>query len=255
MSLINETDEDIYTDDLEVDILKGLLYKDFYLIRNNILIGMGIILGVSLFAVILVLGMTKGNFKSISEDTNIFNMFFKGAILIVAGTGIYTALSSASAIDSDDKSGWFRVLYSSPVTALQEVVSRYLLALIVNTLMTAWAAIIIPFIYFAGNKGYGMEEVKLIVCCWLFGILMIFIRLPIDIVFPAKVSTAISVGIISAILFGLMVWITVAGDTKVFDCILRGVRFVYKYGVAFVAGTVMISFTSSYLGKKNRRWA
>lgn len=234
--------------------MKGLLYKDLYLIRNNILIGMGIILGVSAFAIIVVLGMTRGNFKSISEETDIFNLFFKGAIIVVAGTGIYTALSSASAIDMDDKSEWFKVLYASPITALQEVVSRYLLAFIVNTLMTAWAAIIIPFIYLAGNRAYGMQEMKLIMCCWLFGILLIFIRLPIDIVFPAKVSTAISVGIISAVLIGLTVWITVADNIVVIDCIIRGIRFVYKYGIVFIAGTIILSFTASYLGKKNRRW-
>lgn len=216
---------------------------------------MGIILGVSAFAIITVLGMTRGNFKSISEETDIFNLFFKGAIIVVAGTGIYTALNSASAIDMDDKSEWFKVLYASPVTVLQEVVSRYLLAFIVNTLMTAWAAIIIPFIYLAGSQPYGLQEMKLIACCWLFGILLIFIRLPIDIVFPAKVSTAISVGIIFSVLIGLLVWITVAGDMAVIACILRGVRFVYKYGIAFTAGTVMLSFAVSYFGKKNRRWA
>lgn len=235
--------------------MKGLLYKDLYLIRNNILIGMGIILGVSAFSIIAVLGMTRGNFKSISEETNIFNLFFKGAIIVVAGTGIYTALSSASAIDMDDKSEWFKVLYASPVTVLQEIASRYLLAFIVNTLMTAWAAVIIPFIYLAGSRTYGMQEIKLIACCWLLGMLSIFIRLPIDIVFPAKVSTAISVGIIFAVLLGLLVWIAVAGDTVVIDCIMRGIRFVYKYGIGFTAGTVMLSFATSYLGKKNRRWA
>lgn len=238
-----------------MNALKGLLYKDLYLIRNSILIGMGLILGVTAFGIIVVLGMTQGNFKSISEEADIFHLFFKGIIFLVMGAGIYIALNSASAIDMDTKSEWFKVLYASPITVMQEIMSRYLLAFIVNTLMTIWAAVMLPLIFLAGDKGYGVEEMKLIVYCWLFGILMILIRLPIDIVFPPKTSTAITVGIISIVLVGLMVWITVSGDDVVVAYIMRGIRFVYHNGVVFTVGTVILSFVVSYFGKRGRRWA
>lgn len=236
-------------------MLKGLLYKDLYLIRNSILIGMGIILGASVFAIIIVLGITSGNFKSILEETDIFNLIFKGFVIFVAGTGIYTALCSASAIEMDEKSEWFKVLYSSPVTIIQEIMSRYLLAFTVNTIMTVWSSVNIPFIYLAGGKSYGLDELKLIACCWLLGMLSIFIRLPIDIIFPAKASTSISIGIISTMLIGLMVWVFIAGNDVVIACIAEGIRFVCRHGVVLIAVTVSLSFALSYFGKKNRRCA
>ena len=235
--------------------MKSLLYKDLYLIKGKILIGMAIILAVSMIGVIVVLGMTKGNFRSFAEEAVLFDLFMQGFILLVIGTGIYTALNSASAIEMDEKSEWYKVLYASPISVRAEIASRYVLAFLVNTIMTLWATCMMIAIYAAAGKSYGAEEMKLTGYCFIFGICMILIRLPIDITFPAKMSSAISVGIIVTLLCALIIWMAITGISTVFDSLEKATKLVKKYAVLIIALISAVSITVSYYGKKNRRWA
>lgn len=235
--------------------MKGLLYKDLYLARKGIITGMLIIAGIVLFAVIFILGMNIGNFQSIKELGDIYNLFFKGCILLICLGGINIALNSASVMGMDEKAEWYKVLYSAPVSPLEEVMSRYILAFIVNTLISIWSALILPVIYLAGDKPYGLEEMKTIIYCWLIGFLVIMIRLPLDIIFPSKVSTGIVSGILGACILGLIVWLALEDDTEKIVATMAGwIKFVYNHAVIFVVGVVTISFAISYFGKKKRRW-
>lgn len=240
---------------MEGDDLKGLFYKDLYLIKGKILTGMAIILAVSMIGVILILGMTKGNFRSLEEEADIFHLFVQGSAVLVVGTGIYTALNSASAIEMDEKSEWFKVLYSSPVPAHMEIASRYVLAFFVNTIMILWAALMMFAIYAAGGRSYGAEELKVTGYCFLLGICMIMLRLPIDILFPAKMSSAISVGIIMTVICALIIWMAVAGNSAVIDSLTHAMKLVKKYAGLLMAAICAVSVSVSYFGKKNRRWA
>ncbi len=234
----------------------GLIYKDLILVRKNILMGFLTIVGVALFALIVILGMNIGNFQELKEEELIYNLFYKGCILYVCGAGITVSLTSASAIDQDHKAEWYKVLYSSPINIWKEIFSRYIVAFLVNTIMTIWSAIILPTIYLAGNEPYGFKEFKTLVYCWLAGILVILIRLPIDIIFPAKVSIVICCSLLGAFLVACMAWLMMEENIEVIFETIRGwFDWIYNHGVLVVMTVVVASFSASYFCKRNRRWA
>lgn len=233
----------------------GLLYKDFCLIKKNILIGMLIILASVAFAVIFVLGMRIGNFKSIRELSDIYELFFKGCIYVFCLTGITVALTSFTIIEKDEKAEWYKVLYSSPVNVLKEVLSRYIIAFLINTIMCLFAGIMLPVIYAAGARSVGTGELKIIGICWVLGMCTILIRLPIDIIFSARKSAVISTSILCLGMIVLMIWLLKVEAEVIFSKLSKVIDVVYDYKVAVIILLAMASFSISYFVKKNRRWA
>ncbi len=236
--------------------MKGLLYKDLFLVRKNIIVGLLSIAGGVLFAVIFILGMNVGNFQEIKELPDVYNLFFKGTIGMVCLGGSTTALSSASSLEQDYKAEWYKVLYSSPMNIWQEICSRYILAFLVNTIMAIWAGVLLPFVYLAGNEDFGFAEFKMVIYCWLIGMIVILIRLPIDIVFSPKTSVAISCSFMGVLLIAFMVWLSGDQDIEqVFATMIKWIDWIYDRGVVVVIMVVLASFAFSYFCKKNRRWA
>ena len=236
--------------------MSGLLYKDLILVRKNIIMGLLMILGGVAFAIITILGMNIGNFQEIKELSDVYNLFFKLTIFWVCLGGVTVALTSFSSIEQDHKAEWYKVLYSSPINVWQEIFSRYILAFLVNTIMCAWAGILLPLVYMAGDASFGFAEFKAVVYCWLIGIFGILIRLPIDIIFSAKTSVAISCSLMGALLVVAMGWLMVEEDTeKIIRTVAGWMDWVYQHGVLMVIAVVVASFSVSYLGKRNRRWA
>ncbi len=236
--------------------MAGLLYKDLILVRKNVMMGFLTISGMALFAIIFILGMNVGNFQEIKELKEIYNLFYKGAIFYVCGSGITVSLSSSSAIEQDHKAEWYKVLYASPINVWQEIFSRYILAFLVNTIMSIWSAIILPIVYIAGNETFGFKEFKVVIYCWLAGILVILIRLPIDIIFSAKVSVVICCSLMGVFLVAIMAWLMMEENTEVIFKTVKGwFDWIYNHGVLVVLAVVVASFSASYFGKRNRRWA
>lgn len=234
----------------------GLLYKDFILVRRNIIVGFVSIAGGVLLAIIFILGMNIGNLQELKELPDVYNLFFKGTIFSVCLAGISTALTSSSSIEQDHKAEWYKVLYSSPINIWQEIFSRYILAFFVNTLMCAWAGVLLPLVYMAGNESFGYGEFKLVLYGWLLGLIVILIRLPIDIVFSAKTSVIISCSLMLVFLVAVMYWLTCAQDMeKMVASIIGWFEWIYDHAAVIVVTVVMASFAFSYFGKKNRRWA
>lgn len=234
----------------------GLIYKDLVLVRKNIMMGFLVIAGVALFAIIFILGMNVGNFQEMKELGDIYNLFFKGCILYVCGAGITVSLSSSSAIEQDHKAEWYKVLYSSPINIWQEIFSRYIVAFLINTIMSIWSAMILPLVYMSGNESFGFKEFKTVIYCWLAGILIILIRLPIDIIFSAKTSVIICCSLSGAFLVAIMAWMTMEENIEVIFKIIKGwFDWIYDHGALVVIAVVVASFSASYFGKRNRRWA
>ena len=234
----------------------GLLYKDFILIRKNIIVGLVSIADGVLVAIIFILGMNIGNFQELKELPDVYNLFFKGTIFMLCLGGISVALTSSSSIEQDHKAEWYKVLYSSPINIWQEIFSRYIMAFLVNTLMCTWAGVLLPFVYMVGNEKFGFVEFKTVIYCWIIGILVILIRLPIDIVFSAKMSVVISCSLMFAFLVAFMVWLTGVQDIEqMITTVIGWIDWVYNHAVVIVMTVVMASFAFSYFGKKNRRWA
>lgn len=234
----------------------GLIYKDLVLVRKNILMGFLTIAGMALFAIIFILGMNIGNFQDMKELDLIYDLFFKGAIFYVCGSGIIVSLTSSSAIDQDHKAEWYKVLYSSPMNVWQEIFSRYVVAFLVNTIMNIWSAILLPIVYMSGNESFGFKEFKTVIYCWLAGLLIILIRLPIDIIFSAKTSVVICCSLSFVFLVAVMVWLMMEENIEViFNTIKDWFDWIYNHGAFVVITVVVASFSASYFGKRNRRWA
>ncbi len=236
--------------------MKGLLYKDLFLVRKVIISGLGGILTAGTFIFILILGIEHGNLQEIKELEGLYDLFFKGFVFILIGTGVCFGPFAASAITEDRRSEWFKVLYSSPITLGKEIVSRYLVAFIINTFMSLWVGILLPIIYGAGGKNFGFDDFKQIIYGWLVGMLVVLVRLPIDIIFDEKKSVIIMTGITFAILTGFMIWLS---QVEYLDIIIgelaKVIEFIYHNAVIVVTLVITGSFAISYFGKKNRRWA
>ncbi len=234
----------------------GLLYKDIILVRKNIIVGLVSGVGGVLFALTFILGMNIGNFQEFKELPDVYNLFFKGTIFTLCLGGISVALTSSSSIEQDHKAEWYKVLYSSPINIWQEIFSRYILAFLVNTIMCAWSGVLLPLVYMAGNESFGLAECKTVIYCWLVGIIVILVRLPIDIVFSAKMSVVISCFLMFAFLVAFMVWLTGVQDVEQMITTAVGwIDWVYDHAVVLVTAVVVASFAFSYFGKRNRRWA
>ena len=234
----------------------GLLYKDLLLVRKNIVMGVLSIAGGVLFAVIFILGMNIGNFQELKELPDVYNLFFKGTIFMVCLSGVCVALTSSTSIEQDNKAEWYKVLYASPINIWQEIFSRYILAFLVNTLMSAWAGVLLPFVYMAGNESFGYTEFKTIIYCWIIGMVVILIRLPIDIVFSAKTGVVISSSVMGLLLIAFLVWMFCEEDLEnLIATVVRWLNWIYDNGLVVVFAVVVSSFAFSYLGKRNRRWA
>lgn len=234
----------------------GLIYKDLFLVKKNLLLGFMTIAGMALFAIIMILGMNIGNFQELKEEELVYNLFYKGCILYVCSAGITVSLTSASAIDQDHKAEWYKVLYSSPVNIWQEIFSRYLVAFLINTVMSIWSAIILPLVYMSGNEAFDFKEFKVVIYGWLVGILIILIRLPIDIIFSTKVSVIICCSLLGVFLVAIMAWIMTEKDIEViFETAKGWFDWIYTHGALVVIAVVVASFSASYFCKRNRRWA
>ncbi len=236
--------------------MSGLLYKDFLLVRKNIILGLLYIVGYVLFAIIFILGMNIGNLQEFKELPDVYNLSFKGSIFMVCMGGVAVALTSTSSIEQDHKAEWYKVLYASPINLWQEIFSRYILAFLVNTVMCVWAGVLLPLVHMAGNEVFGFAEFKTVIYCWLGGILVILVRLPIDIVFSAKTSVVISCSILGAFLVAFMFWLMGTQDVEqMFTTVIGWMNWIYDHGVMIVTTVVVTSFAFSYFGKRNRRWA
>ena len=234
----------------------GLLYKDLLLIRKNIVMGILSIAGGVLFAVIFILGMNIGNLQELKELPDVYNLFFKGTIFMICLSVGCVALTSATSIEQDNKAEWYKVLYASPITVWQEIFSRYILAFMVNTIMSAWAGVLLPFVYMVGNESFGYTEFKTILYCWIIGMLAILIRLPVDIVFSAKTSVVISCSAMGLLLIAFLFLMYCEEDLeKLIATVVSWLNWIYDNGFVVMLVVVVSSFTFSYFGKRNRRWA
>ncbi len=236
--------------------MKGLLYKDLLLVRRIIISGLSGILTACTFVIILMLGIEYGNLQEIKELEGLYDIFFKGFVFIVIATGVCFGPFAASAITEDRRSEWFKVLYSSPVSLWQEIMSRYLVAFIINTFMSLWVGILVPVIYGAAGKHFGFSDFKLVIYGWLIGMLFVLLRLPIDIIFTEKTSMIIMTSISFTVLTGFIVWLSRVEYLEIIIAKLaKVIELLYDNAIIVVTLVVIGSFSVSYFGKKNRRWA
>jgi len=59
----------------------GLLYKDFLLIKHNLITGFLGIIATALALMIVIAGMNYGNFREVAETGNLYQIFYQLLVL------------------------------------------------------------------------------------------------------------------------------------------------------------------------------
>lgn len=233
--------------------MKGLLYKDLHLAGKTLFTGTLIVIVASLFAVIFTLGLTVGNFRS--DDDKLKEMFIKGFTLLIAGLGITLTHMCSNVMAMDEQSGWYKVLDASPVPAWKEILSRYILLIIVNTFFTLLNAIIHPVIFISGKCGYGREQIVMLAYIWLTGFVLICLSLPSEIVFPYKLAAAIRITVLFIIMLGLMIWLS---SVEYLDVIIAEIgafiKLMYRFRALLIPGLGIFSYMTVYLCRRKCGW-
>ena len=233
----------------------GIIYKHLCLAGKHIIIGMLIILAFTIFAVIFLLGMRFGNFQDLQNLGNLYPLFLQGCIACTGMIAVYTALNASSVIVLDEKAKWYQVLYASPVTVWQEIMSRYILVFLIHTLLCVWTGLLLPFLALAGDQTLGHSTIKALIVIWMSGILLIMLRLPFDILLPSRISNVIVITFTFALLISFITWMAYVADMeRIVASVQDGFQSIYDNRFAIIPGIVCMSFAISYYGKKNRRW-
>lgn len=235
--------------------MKGLLYKDLCLIKKPLINALLIMSVVSAFFIMLLLGLTIGNFQFDFVDTSFIKTAANFCTIFIGFMGIYFSLSGCRVMEMDEKSEWYKVLYSSPVSLGAEITSRYCLIFIYIFITTVYTCILQPVFLLICDISYGKEAFKIILFIFAANIIFTMIRLPLEIIFSAKLSTIINIVFIFVLLAGLMVWLSTAQDLTIFIRqfidIVEGIR---KYAVILLLILICVSYSVSYFFKGKRRY-
>lgn len=171
-------------------MMKGLLYKEFYLTRKTYLGFVGLALGFSMLGVMVCLSMLCGNLQRLAaEDPDSVKMFAS----VFTYTPFLLALCQVSAcsqsICADYTTGWMKYSYTLPVSAVRMTVARYLTGAILLGACAFYGvgnAVIISGITKLPIKG---ELVKNMMVLWFIACIVCLVRIPMA--FQYKTTQAI----------------------------------------------------------------
>lgn len=236
----------------------GLLYKDLLLAKKNMRTSFWFLFVLFCLGVITLLGITIGNFGT--EDLyelfpDIVETTLKVLIGVMGWNGIFFAFNSINVMLQDEESGWYKMLYASPVPLWKEVLSRYLLVIVINTVFVLVQMLFYPFLCMAAQKDFQVEHLRIYGIIWLAGSVFAFLHLPIDIIFPVKVSAVINIGILSVVGIGLVLLITITDHLeKIIENVVGFISKMYEFGAVVFIVLFLVSFGISMLVKGRRRY-
>lgn len=207
--------------------MKALLYKDFYLERQQLYRGILLQVFFAVVGVIVLRGITVGNFNSIEYMSP---MLLKYWIIQIGGTGIACALGMTKVFEYDDKSEWSKLQYALPIPTFTVVVSKYLLLILGHTCMNIITWISSPLLIWAAGGNFSVADVKTCITIWVFGLVLILLLLPFDILFPAKtaamVRMSLSFGMVLILIFLLVIGIEM---DEIIRVLVKDFRLLYSY--------------------------
>lgn len=113
-------------------MMKGLLFKEFYLTRKMYLGFWGVFIGVASLCVLAALSMICGNLQSIwTEFPEEVNGYFQMFVYAPFAVSVFSVAVGEDSIYKDYASGWMQYSYASPVPAAKMVGVRYLAVVII----------------------------------------------------------------------------------------------------------------------------
>ncbi len=104
--------------------MKGLIYKEFLLGKKNYLGFLAIGIGVAILGVLVGLGTRFGNLQdyTMEDKAYFYNMFAYFTYVLL----LLVSAESCTSIARDKKSGWKKIEYTMPVSAVKRVGAWYL---------------------------------------------------------------------------------------------------------------------------------
>ncbi len=125
----NKTDHPSGAETSRMRVIKGIMYKDFYLKRGNLFLGLLIWLLLFIISASIYLSFDFGNLKN---NTDINKDSFSVLVYASSIVLLFTVLSDSGVVYSDRNTNWNRFMYSCPVSA-----ESFCLTKIVSMLISA----------------------------------------------------------------------------------------------------------------------
>lgn len=234
--------------------MKGLIYKDFLLMKTELILALIILFICGIADVIIMLGAQIGNFQNDIFTGETLEGVFKGSVVVIGLIGVVVVFTTMGIFDEDEKAEWYRVLYASPITLHQELLERYLFLFLVNVFYGAVCMLMQPMMYQITNIPYTWADLKLMFIPMVIGILIVCIRVPFDVLFPTKKSNAIFLVVEFACVLAFVMCIMVMGDiVKLIDIIKEAALKLWGVSGIVVLLAFCLSYGITYSCKRRRR--
>lgn len=219
--------------------MKALLYKDFYLERQQLCRGIFMQVFVAVIGVIVFRGITVGNFGGAAM---LLPLLLQAWPVCIGVGGIAVALSMANVMELDEKSEWNKLECALPISTFKIVVSKYLLVLIGHTCMwiVTWMSSYLC-VWAAGNS-FSSDDMKNCLTIWASGFVLILFVLPFDIILPAKSASMVRMGVSFGIVLILIALLAIGIEMD--EIIRRLVKFshwLYSYAPICIIVLTVIS--------------
>ncbi|MBQ9142953.1 MAG: ABC-2 transporter permease [Lachnospiraceae bacterium] len=172
-------------------MMKGLLFKEFYLTRKTYLGFLLVFVGVASLCVLVCLSMICGNLQSIpAESPEEVESFFQMFVYVPYGILVFAVTVCEHSIFTDYASGWMKYSYTLPTPAKKAIGARYLTGIIIAVGSIALGLCNAGIMSLILDKPITAEIVKNMLVILLIAIGYIFFDIPMAL----KYKTAQAVG-------------------------------------------------------------
>lgn len=243
--------------------MKGLLLKDLMLHRKmmrQMLFGYVFFGG---FAVLVVMSIYYGNFKTVLMNLDIFNQRgIRGTVsfisFCVALMGGYMATSVSDLFTQDQKSDFGKVSYSLPVSDRERISARYGMYGICLGSMLALSAIIFPVLCLASGVSLDKDMVLTVLAGFFPGTIFFLVGLPF--IYRFGTGARIIVNAASLLITGLILlhWVDrITGNSVSMEDVLHVIVRVrnlcaFLFVVMSVPGFLLSGFVSMRIMRREK---
>lgn len=158
--------------------MKGLIYKDFILMKKHIILGFLYCFISVVILVMIRLSMQYGNLANSDDPDMLMNIGFIFRYLPPAVILIDLASLSLFPFSSDEKCGWNKYCFTGPVTNKMMIGERYLFPAIL--ILTAYVTGLIYVVLFSviSGDGFGLNMLRNLTMLMLAAVCYVYSGVP-----------------------------------------------------------------------------
>lgn len=188
-------------------MMKGLLFREFYLTRKTYLSFLGLFAGVSVLCVMVALSMICGNLQDIfTEYPEVVSNYFQMFAYVPLAMLLFAVQAAETSVYADYATGWMKYSYATPVPATKAVGVRYLAGFIIAVVSLALGVANAGLISLILQKSITVDILKNMLIIMLIAIGAILLNIPLAL----KYKTAQKVQNLEGSLF-LIGYVAIAG--------------------------------------------